>query len=200
MNMNWKIVKLIGALVVIIGVIFWAVTAILPQSYSGTDLNFEVGSGGVVITNPSEQTIPVELTGTRSFRVTSELEGITGSSTREGSGSTSAYVYNFELPAGRSEFIVESRSATVTFVATSSSELVITTYPMTSEASRNALIAMTVVILGMLLYASSVVEHSWIGFLRGKNSGSEGTQPSPAVESAQGQDIRSFGDNRTYRP
>lgn len=199
MNMSWKIIKLIGAFVVIIGIIFWATISTLSKSYTGTDLNFEVGSGAVFVTNPSDQSIPVQFvgTGTRSFRVVSDIEGVSGNSTREGAGSTTTQLFELELPSGTSEFVIE-RGTNVTFITSISSELEATVNPMTADSSRNAIIAATVVIFGLLYYASTVIEHSWIGVLRGKNSNSQHTEPTPIVSSAQGRAPRSFGDNRAH--
>ena len=198
MNMNWKIIKVVGVFVVIIGVIFWATISTLPKSYSGTDLNFEVGGGAVVVTNSSDQSIPVQFmgTGTRSFKVASDIEGVSGNSTREGAGTTATQLFELELPSGTSAFTIE-RGTNVTFITTVSSELEATVNPMTADSSRNAIIAAIVVILGLLFYASNTMEHSWISVLRGKNSNSQDTQPTPIVApSAQGRAARSFGDNR----
>jgi hypothetical protein len=197
MNMNWKIIKVVGAFVVIAGIIFWAFTATRSQSYSGTNLDFEVAGGAVVVTNPSDQSIPVQFmgTGTRSFRVSSDIEGISGNSTREGSGSTTTQLFELELPPGISEFFV-TRGTNVTFVAPATSELEATVHPMTADSSRNAIIAAIVVVLGLLFYASNAVEHSWIRMLKGESTLSQDTEPTPVVSSAQGRAARSFGDNR----
>jgi hypothetical protein len=72
MKINWKI--LIPSLLVIV-VIFWMVDSLRPRSYSGTQLNFAIGSGSVTISNPSNNPVALQLVGegTRSFSVSSSI-------------------------------------------------------------------------------------------------------------------------------
>ena len=51
MKFNWKILV---ALVVMVGVIFWGVDSLRTRYYNGTDLSFGVGSGPITVTNPSD--------------------------------------------------------------------------------------------------------------------------------------------------
>lgn len=198
MNMNWKIVKVIGAFAIITGIIIWTFIATRAQSYSGTDLNFEVASGLVIITNPSQQSVPVQFSqsGTRSFTLRSNIDGVTGNSTRLDTDGNAMHLFELELPSGISEFTI-TRGDDVMFVASSTSELDAIVNPMTAETSRNVVIAALVAVVALLFYASNVMEHSWIRMLTGKGESPEDTSPSPVVESAQGRSARSFGDNRS---
>jgi hypothetical protein len=198
MNMNSKIIKVLAAFVVIIGTVFWAINSIRPRSYNGTELNFEVKSGSVLVTNSSSQSIPVQFigTGTRAFRVSSDIEGISGNSTREGSGRSAIQLFAFELPAGTSEFTI-ARGSGVTFVATAPTELEATMHPMTTSSFRAVIIGTVVVVLGALFYASNVMEHSWLRLLRGENAMTQDTRRNPVVTPGDQGEIRSFGDNRT---
>ncbi len=197
MKMNWKTFKIITVFIVIIGIVFWVINATLPRSYDGTALDFEVGSGATIVTNSSEQSIPVQFidAGARNFGVRSDIEGVSGNSTREGSGSNATILFEFELPSGTSEFFI-TRGTNPRFVASSPSALQATVNPMNAEEARTAIIIVIVIILGLLFYASNVIEHSWIGVLRGKDAVPQDPEPNPVLPSAQGRTARSFGDNR----
>jgi hypothetical protein len=108
--------KALVALVLLIVIIIWAVNLIRPRNYSGDHLSFAVGGGTVLIDNPSSESVPVLLSGTgsRAYNLTSSIEGVSGRSTREGSGRTASQVFTFELPSGTSEFVV-ANGTNVTF-------------------------------------------------------------------------------------
>lgn len=130
MKRNWKTFKVLFTFAIIIGAIFWAVNTVRPHSFDGTGLNFSVGDGTVSVTNPSEQTASVQLlgSGSRSFRVSSTIEGVSGSSTRQGSGSSSTHLFEFELPSGTSEFTI-TRGTDVNFIANTATMLQATVNP-----------------------------------------------------------------------
>jgi hypothetical protein len=203
MKINWTIFKVMFALVVVVGMIFWAVDSIRPLSYSGTDLNFSVGSGPVSVTNPSDQSLSVQMitSGSRSFRVSSTIEGVSGSSLREGTGTTRTQLFEFELPPGKSEFAISSGSD-INFVADTSTKLQVTVNPMSDDSRRATIIATVVVVLGALFYASNATGHQWIRILRGRFSSTQSesvqdTRPTPVVaDGGQGHAPRSYGDNR----
>ena len=194
------LIKVVAAVVVIIRIVFWVINSVLPQSYNGTDLNFAVKGGTVVVTNPSDASIPVQFsdTGTRNFRVSSDIEDVSGSSTRDGNGNSAIQSFDIELPAGTSEFTI-SRGTNVTFVASTPVELDVTVNSMLPDASRNTIIAAIVAIIGILFYASRVMDHSWIHMLTNKKPIPQDTKPdpNPVLPTAQGRAARSFGDNRT---
>ncbi|HEX2620825.1 MAG TPA: hypothetical protein VHL11_11775, partial [Phototrophicaceae bacterium] len=60
MKLNLNTLKVLLALVIIIGALFWSGDSIRNRSYVGTDLNFPVGQGVVTVTNPSTESIPVQ--------------------------------------------------------------------------------------------------------------------------------------------
>lgn len=196
MKINGKLIKVIVAFVIIIGTLVLLVNSITPQSYSGSELTFDVNSGDIVVTNLTDASIPALFTGsgTRSFRVISDIEDVTGNSAREGSGSSSTHVFAFELPTGTSTFTID-RGKTVTFVATASGEIEATVNNMSAGMARNAIIAAIVVVLAALFYASRVMEHSLFHNLTSDKFKQVKT-PEPVVKSSQGNMARSFGDNR----
>ena len=204
MKFNMKTFKVLLALVISIGIIFWTVNLVRPRSYEGANLNFSVGGGTVSITNPSQQAIAVQLlgTGTRGFRVASTIEGVSGSSTREGSGINSTQLFEFELPLGTSELTI-SNGKNVTFVANTTTMLNATVHPMSDSNFTTILVVTVIVVLGSLYYASNATDHVWISWLRSQFASIENISeddtaaPAPATaDSGQGQSLRSFGDNR----
>jgi preprotein translocase subunit SecE len=203
-KLNWQTFKVAFAMVIIGVILFWAVDSIRSRSYSGTSLSFDTAGGVITVTNPSADPATAQLTGSgsRSFRVASTIEGVTGSSTRVGTGSTQTHLFAFELPPGTSEFIV-SGGTNVRFVADTATELQATVNPMSSESRRNTLIAAAVVVFGALFYASHVIGHQWIKNLRDRvlpsrpDTSKQDTEPTPVVmDGGQGRAARSYGDNR----
>jgi hypothetical protein len=202
MKMNWTMLKGVLAVIVIVGAVLWAVDSLRTSTYSGADLSFAVGDGMVALTNPSDQAIPVQLNSTRNFTVVaSTIEGVSGASTRQGTGSSLANLFEFALPPGESEFRVTRSSGTtgvVTFVAASAENLMATTQPLNDLNYRATLIAMAVVIVAALYFLSSLSEHRWFYALRGKTAPLPQPLVSPPV-GGQGESIRAYGDNRADR-
>jgi hypothetical protein len=164
MKFNWKIIV---ALVVLVGGIFWSVNSLRTRSYSGTDLNFGVGSGPITITNPLDEALPVQLVSTSpgTFTVSSNISGVSGKSTREGTGRNATQFFDFVLPTGVSEFSV-LRGADVNFVARAATPLAATIEPLNAEDSRTTLIVAVIAILGSLFYLSHANGHRWISAAR----------------------------------
>ncbi|GAB4528999.1 MAG: hypothetical protein OHK0046_48520 [Anaerolineae bacterium] len=207
MKLNLNLFKVVLAFVVIIGVTFWAVDSVRSRSYSGANLSFDTTGGTVTVSNPSNDPAAVQLTGSgsRTFRVSSTIEGVAGSSVRVGTGSTRTHQFEFELPPGTNEFTV-SGGTDVRFVAGTDTELQATVNPVSSETRRNTLIAAAIGVLGALFYASSVTGHLWFKRLRHnvlpshQDTSKQDTEPTPAVtNSGQGRAARSYGDNRIER-
>jgi preprotein translocase subunit SecE len=198
MKLNWKTLKIAFAFVIVIGAVFWAVSSVRTHSYAGANLNFGVGGGPVMVTNPSEQPVPVQLvsTGSRTFSISSTIEGVSGSSTRQGSGSGATQLFEFELPTGNSEFTI-TRGTNVNFVANTETRLQTTVNPVSSDTFRTIIIVAAIVILGALFYASHVTKHRWMQTLRRNNTPTQDTQPIAATAAIrQGSAPHSYGDNR----
>ena len=195
MKFNWKVLI---ALILIVGVGYWAVYSVLPRSYNGAALDFKVGSGTVAVTNPSNELIPAQLVAkSGSFRVSSAITGLSGSSTRQGSGSSASNLFEFELPPGVSEFTI-SRGRDVSFVANTETKLEATVQPVSGSTARTTLIVSAVVILATLFYVSNTTHHRWIGILRRQKTPVPELKPALAgsVAGGQGRPARSYGDNR----
>jgi hypothetical protein len=175
MKFNWKV--LVG-IVVLIAVGYWGVDSLRTRSYSGTDLNFSVGGGTLTVTNPSDVPVPAQFVGvgTRSFSVTSTIEDVAGNATREGSGRSTSYVYDFALPPGVSTFTVKHISD-VNFVASADTRLEASAQPVTAGDAQTTLIVAAIVILGALFYMSKATGHPWMKLIRRE----EAAPPPPAT-------------------
>lgn len=158
------------ALAVIVGMTIWAVNQVLVRSYSGSHLNFKVGNGAVVVTNRSQDPIPVEMRSegrTASFRVESADFDLRQTSRVQGSGRTAFHAVQFELPAGQSKIDV-TRGSNVFFVSSSNQRIDAVVTPMDPESIRTTLIFTGVIILAALYYLSSALKHRWVRVLFNK--------------------------------
>jgi hypothetical protein len=200
MKINWKV---LFALVLVVGAVYWAFSSTQVNSYSGTNLTFAVGGGPVTMTNPSDETIAVQLIGdgSRSFTVQSSIDEVSGSSTREGSGSDRTNVFAFDLPPGASTFTV-ARGQNVNFGATTDTRLSAVVESMTGDNASTTFIVAVVVILGALFYASRATGHQWISLLRRQKVETPVPDAEPVVKpetGGQGQNLRAYGDNRANK-
>lgn len=167
MKMNWKTAKILVACMVIIGAIFWAFNAIRPRNYDGGNLSFAIGNGSVSLTNPLPPSVSVQIvgTGSRSFRVSSPTESLSGTSTRQGNGAATAQIYTFDLPSGTSEFTV-SNGTNVNFIATTPVELQATVNPVDGDTRLSIIVAALFIVLGSLFYISHTDGHHWLSAAR----------------------------------
>jgi hypothetical protein len=199
MKINWKILIVS---ILAIAVVYWAASAVLPRSYNGANLSFGTGTGTITVTNPSEESMPVQLVGSRyrSFSVSSPTEGMSGSSKKSGSGNAATYSFEFELPPGISKFTV-IRGSDVNFVADTATKLKATVQPLTQNETRTTVIVAVVVVLGALFYISRATGHRWISRFRRVDTSLHDTQSVTANPTGgQGRTIRSYGDNRAEKP
>jgi hypothetical protein len=197
MKLNWK---LLLASVILLVAVLWMVDSLRTRTYSGTDLNFGIGSGSVTIENTSESPVNVQLVGTglRSFTVSNRVVELSGSSVREGTGSSSRQVFAFALPIGITEFMV-SRGSNVHFMSSSSSNLQATVTPLDEGAARTTMIVSLLVVVGALFFMSQSTGHRLVRTVR-RTQPVVATVPSPTgstEDSSQGRSIRSYGDNRS---
>jgi hypothetical protein len=195
MKLNWRLIIVV---VIMVGVVAWVLTSVLPNSYDGTNLSFNVGTGSVTVNNLSDSPAAVQLigTGTRSFTLSSNIEGVAGTSTREGSGSTSTQLYDLILPPGSSEFTV-TRGTNVKFVSSSDTRFEATVQPVSAGESRTLLIVAAVVLLGGLFYVSRSTGHRWMKSLRRQPAPAPVVAAIPLVETPVGDPNRGR-DGRMY--
>jgi hypothetical protein len=195
MKLNWRLIIVV---VIMVGVVAWVLTSVLPNSYDGTNLSFNVGTGSVTVNNLSDSPAAVQLigTGTRSFTLSSNIEGVAGTSTREGSGSTSTQLYDLIVPPGTSEFTV-TRGTNVKFVSSSDTRFEATVQPVSAGESRTLLIVAAVVLLGGLFYVSRSTGHRWMKSLRRQQAPAPVVAAIPLVETPVGDPNRGR-DGRMY--
>jgi preprotein translocase subunit SecE len=194
-------VKIIIALVLMLGVSVWAVDSIRSRSYNGTALNFSVGHGAVSVTNPSDASISAQIigTGSRSFTVTNTVDGVSGPSTREGTGRTTTQLFPVTLLPGANVFTVAGGTG-VNFVAETDTRLEATVQPLDQNETRSTLIAVAVVILVGLFYISRTTGHRWLRSARSIKAAEVAAAAKVLAEKtdepSQGRTMRSYGDNR----
>ena len=179
MRFNWKVVF---ALVVLVATLYWGSNSLLTRWYSGTDLNFGVGSGPVTVTNSMDASVPVQLvsTGTRPFSVTSTAEGVSGSSERQGNGRTTTQLFAFDLPPGITELMIVERSSAVSLVTGVGSRLDATVQPLAESDAMTTLIVASIVSVGTLFYISKTTDHRWLKLIRRRQAAVQDTQPQTA--------------------
>ena len=180
MRFNWKVLI---ALVVLVAVLFWGMDSLRTRWYSGTDLNFGVGSGPVTVTNSTDASVPAQLvsTGTRTFTVSSPAEGVSGTSERQGSGRTITQLFAFDLPPGITELMIGVHSSAVSFVTGAGSRLDVSVQPLAASDAKTTLIVASIAILGALLYISRATDHRWLNLFRRKQATTQDTQPHTAT-------------------
>jgi hypothetical protein len=196
MKMNMTTLKIAAAAVVIVGIIFWGITSIGSKSFSGANLAFGADAGPITITNPSDTPVDVQMigTGSRAFSIVSAVEGLAGTSVKQGTGAATTQLLEMKLPSGTSEFTVV-KGTDVQFVSASPTVLQAVVAPMTSESVRSTLLLTAAVVLICLFFMSYTTDHAWISMLRGKTA-TPAYVPIAISDSAQGQALRGFGDNR----
>ena len=186
MKFNWKVVI---ALVVLVAALFWGVDSLRTRWYSGTDLNFGVGSGPVTITNSTDASVPAQLvsTGTRTFAVSSAADGISGTSERQGSGRAITQSFAFDLPPGITELLIGARTTAVNFVAGAGPRLDASVQPLAAGDAKTTTIVAGIAILGALFYLSKTTDHRWLKLIRRKRAHvqAQDTEP-PATSSSEG--------------
>jgi preprotein translocase subunit SecE len=194
MKLNSQTFKGIVAVVIIIGTLLWAFDSLRLRSYSGPNLTFPVGQGAVSMTNPSDSPVAVQLVaaGNRAFGVGSTIEGLSGTSTKQGTGSSTTQLFEYSLPAGSSEFTI-LRGAGVNFVANTPTQLQATVNPMSNDTARTTVLVAIVVIVAALFYMSRLTDHRWLKAWGRKQKPVLAPVPVPTSE---GPAARSYGDNR----
>ncbi|MCI0710938.1 MAG: hypothetical protein L0154_12320 [Chloroflexi bacterium] len=198
MKVNWKVLVAVALIVV---TIFLAVNSTRPRSYNGANLSFGIGGGEVTVMNPSEAGVPVQIvsTGSRTFRIASTIDDVSGNSTRQGSGRSITHLYEFELPSGISAFTI-TNGTNATFATSAETDLEAIVNPVSEGTVRTTLIAATVFVLGLLYYISNTTGHRWMSVLRGNQVANLAVKPLPiSANLGQGRIAQSYGDNRTQK-
>jgi|GEM_PF-1194179 len=167
MKANWKP---IAVAIVMVVVVAWALSSLMPGSASGKNLTFNVVNGKITMTNPGTEAVAAHLigTGSRTFNVVSSVEGAAGASVRDDSGSSIKQVFDISIPAGTSDFTV-SRGTNVQFSATTETRLAATIQSLSDSESRTVLIIAALVLVGGLFYISRATGHRWLATLRGRS-------------------------------
>jgi hypothetical protein len=192
MKFNWKVLV---AVILMVGAAFWALDSNRARSYNGTNLTFPVGTGPVIVTNPSDASIPAQLVGkgSRSFSVVSNIEGLAGTSSREGNGSSATQTFAFELAPGTTELSI-NRGSDVNLVTATDTRLDAVVQPVNASQATTNLLMTGAIMLGLLYFISFTTDHQWLRMLR-----QQPVTPTVVLETSgggQGKSAKSYGDNR----
>jgi hypothetical protein len=172
-------IQLAVAILVILAAAYWAFTATRTYTYTGSNIMFPVGSGHVVVTNPGDAPIPIEMrSGGRiaTFRIESREIGLAENAKRIGTGRDAFYSVNFDLPPGQTRIDV-ARGSEVNLITRADTRIEAKVTPLADGSIRWILIASGVLIAGALYYMSSVTQHQWLAALRGRLSGKPALTP-----------------------
>jgi hypothetical protein len=165
-------IQVVIAVLVMIAAGYWGYTALRTYDVSGSNIMFRVGAGHVVVTNPSDAPIPIEMrSGERvaSFRVASTDLDLRATSRRQGTGRDAFHAVNFDLPPGQTRVDIVSGSD-VRMVSRSETPIQATVTPMAPGTVRWTLILSGGVIVWALYYMSSATGHRWISALRSRKT------------------------------
>lgn len=204
MKFNMNTLKIGVAVIIALGAIFWAIDSNRTDSYTGSNLAFDIGGGAVTITNPSDEVVPVQVVGTgaRTFKISSTIEDVSGSSTRVGSGSGSTQLYEFALPSGTNEFSI-ANGTNARFETETDTRLQADVGLMSASSVQAVNVVALVIVAISLFYISHVTQHAAFTMLRQRlmptgNSVTSDTAPTPVTpEGGQEEAARSYGDNRS---
>lgn len=192
MKLNWTTLKVIFMFAIVAIALVWVVSITRPTTYSGENLSFGVLEGAVTITNPSESPILAKLTGTgsRSFRLASTTDGLSGSSIRQ----LNTQTFDYLIPAGISEFSIV-RGIDVQFATSTGTILQAVVNPFPKDRVQSLVILVLIVSAVALYYASHITHHRWIGILRGQPAPTPITPVDESMAGGQGRAARAYGDN-----
>lgn len=172
-------IKVIVGLIVLIGAIYWGFTSTRSYHYSGSNIMFPVGSGHVIITNTSDEPLPIEMrSGERvaSFRITSADLGLSQTSRRQGTGRDAFHNVTFEIPPGQTRIDIAS-GRDVRMIVRGDTRIEATVVPVALSTRRWILILSGAAALWSLYYMSSATEHRWLAALRNRRASGESLQP-----------------------
>lgn len=169
--------RVIIGLVLIVGVVYLAVTAVLPTSASGREVVVESSSGTVTIDNSSDSPVTAVMSARSTFRVTvSGDEPTELTSARSGSGRSVSQVIETELPPGPVVLSI-SRGSDVRFQLTSEANLDVTAVPRNAGDTQSVLLFAGFVVLGLLFYISNATGHRWFRQLRAGKAARGSAEP-----------------------
>jgi hypothetical protein len=161
------------AILVIVGVAYWAFTSVRSLKYSGSSIMFPVGSGSAVVTNLGSEPIPIEMRGegrATLFRIASPELGLAESAKRQGSGRDAYYALTFDLPPGQARIDV-TRGSGVQLISRADTPIEAVVTPVAASTVRWILIFAGAVIAYALYYISRVTQHGWLTALRNRAAG-----------------------------
>lgn len=158
------------AILVIVGVSYWAYTSLQTYAYNGSGIMFPIGGGHVVIRNTGDEAIPIEMRAegrVTIFRVASAELGLAESARRMGSGRDAYYAVKFDLPPGQARIDV-TRGTGVQLITRSDTRIEAVVTLLATNTIRWIIGLTAGAIVLALYYISKALDHRWLSALRGK--------------------------------
>jgi hypothetical protein len=165
--------RILVAVAIIIGAVYWAYASVNQKSYASTQLSFTVEHGTVTVTNPLNEPVEALLSATGSrgtFSITSTNPDWPRSSTREGTGSAITHSLALSLQPGVNSFQLNRNGTDVTFTASASRSLRATVNPYSDKTARNTVIAAIIVVLVSGYYIARATGNDPANLIRRKIS------------------------------
>ncbi len=174
MKINFR--AIIG-LVLIVGVLYVAVTSVMATSASGREISVWSSSGSVALENSSDEPVMAVMTARSTFRVNvSGDEPTELVSARAGTGRNVTQTIETELPPGPAVLTI-TRGSDVTFRFASEANLEATATPRNESDTQSLLLFAGVIILGLLFYVSNATQHGWLKSVRGGKKAAGAAEP-----------------------
>lgn len=174
--------RVVAALVVIVGVIFFTINAIQTEAYSGEALNITT-SGVIQLTNTADVPAMLRASAGRAFTVTASGEvNETWRSVREGSGRETLHLVESQIAPGVTTLSV-TRGSDVTFDLNAEATMDATVGARSDAGNRDLVVFAAVVCAAAIIYMSFATQHSWLKPLRSRltnRSAREDITTSPA--------------------
>lgn len=166
--------KAIAAAVVLVAIIVWAFSTLRTITATGGPLTVSVGGGNLSLTNPADEPVAAQLVGTgaRTFTVRSETEALAGSSVKLGTGRDTTQVFDFMVPPGASQLIID-RGVNVQFISATDSPLTAAVEPFSPDNTRTTLMIAVAASLIVIFYLSHTTGHQILRFLGNRNAAVE---------------------------
>lgn len=157
--------SVIAALVVMVGVLYFAFTALQKEAYTGAEITF-TNNGIITVDNSTTDPVALRATSRRVFTITStDPANTTLRAVREGSGTAVLQVVETELPLGTTELrLTRGSEVTYEFTATGPISTSIARYSPT--ARRNIVIGTGIICLALLFFMSQSTNHAWLNMVR----------------------------------
>lgn len=181
--MKFKLnLSVIAALVVMVGVIYFAFNALQKEKHAGAEITLTT-NGIITVNNTTTDPVALRATSRRVFTVTTtDPANETLRAVREGTGAAVVQAVEAELPLGTTEMRL-TRGSDVTYVLTATGPIDASVARYGPTASRNIVIGTGIICLALLFFMSQSTKHAWLAMVK-QRLGSKGAAGEVSKSSA----------------